>query len=110
MITWAGQHCQHPLCQTPGGCRPPTVRHNRYTRSAGPQRLLACACQRISASEGCIDSAAEAILHRYWESRGLFDENRRQGLVSVARRLNAAGARILGQIKITIVKTQLPDA
>jgi len=39
-----------------------------------------------------VDAAAAALLDRYWESRGIFDESRRERLVAEARRLDHAGA------------------
>ncbi len=94
MITCGGHQCQHPLCSIASNRRRPTFSRKWVGRESETQRVLRCACQRISASDGRVDTAAEAILHRYWESRGIFDESRRERLVEVARRLDHAGAHL----------------
>ncbi len=72
-----------PICQ----------RH--FNRRSRRQRVYPCQCSSSSSGPAAavrVDAAAAALLDRYWESRGIFDESRRERLVAEARRLDHAGA------------------
>ena len=49
---------------------------------------------RSAACRAHLDSGTEELLHSFWQSRGVFDENKRRQLVQIARQVDRSGAKL----------------
>ena len=87
------QHCSVP--QPSRATASASITQRQVKRRSRRQRVYTCQCQSSGSGRAAavrIDAAAAALLDQYWQSRGIFDEGRRERLVAEARRLDHAGA------------------